>query len=531
MIGENLRRKPNDPGWLQAKGRAELLDGNNDDAVKSLERALESKPDSASLLADTGTAYYLRGKSTNQAIDYGRAVEYLGKALSKTPDDPVALFNHALACEQIYLYLQAIDDWEHYLRLDAQGEWADEARKRLAIVHEKTQKHEHSQVEPLLEPRQVAKAGATDNEIRASVDDRIEQYLRIAVVEWLPRAFPTSVSKTPSTDEKAALVVLASVLREEHDDSWLTDLLSHSANANFPAGLKALSESIVADERGDYSSAHSLAQTASRLFREAFNPAGELRAQAEEVYADHLLYEGDACLSLLRKLEIPLKQSTYAWLQAQMSLEQSNCADLVGNLGTYQRAIDQGIAEATDHRYNALLLRGLGFKAQAVSSSGDAKTGFSLAFQGLSTFWSHDIDLMKGYNLYTDMDTAADEIHLPILQITIWKEATALIDKHSDILQRAMAHRWYANAAYMANMPTLAIDEFRRPADCYPKRHKQLQQPAIIWTQKSGLQCLKQDKGIWIGRPLVSETLNQLLLPRPVSFRKSGLRMRGLRSR
>jgi CHAT domain-containing protein len=48
------------------------------------------------------------------------------------------------------------------------------------------------------------------------------------------------------------------------------------------------------------------------------------------------------------------------------------------------------------------------------------------------------------------------------LQTTIWKEATALIDKHSDVLQRAMAHRWYANAAYMADMPMLAIDEFKK---------------------------------------------------------------------
>ena len=44
LIGENLSKNPNDPEWLQARARAELLDGNYESAIKSLQHALEMQP-------------------------------------------------------------------------------------------------------------------------------------------------------------------------------------------------------------------------------------------------------------------------------------------------------------------------------------------------------------------------------------------------------------------------------------------------------------------------------------------------------
>ena len=141
LIGENLRKSPNDPAWLEARARADLLDGNYESAIKSLQLALETQPDSPALLTDLGSAYFVRAESANQPIDYGNAVESLGKALAKSPDDPVALFNHALACDRLFLYSQEMDDWEHYLRVDRQGEWSDDARRRLTALKEKLQQH------------------------------------------------------------------------------------------------------------------------------------------------------------------------------------------------------------------------------------------------------------------------------------------------------------------------------------------------------------------------------------------------------
>jgi tetratricopeptide (TPR) repeat protein len=137
LVGENLREHPNDPVWLQGKALTEILDGNYDEAIKTLDFALESHPDSAPLLADLGAAYYARGKAASRVSDYRNSVELLGKALAKNPNDLVALFNQALAYEQLSLYSQAVEVWERYLRIDPQSDWSDEARQRLNALRER----------------------------------------------------------------------------------------------------------------------------------------------------------------------------------------------------------------------------------------------------------------------------------------------------------------------------------------------------------------------------------------------------------
>jgi tetratricopeptide (TPR) repeat protein len=156
MISDRLRQNANDPLWVEYKGRAELLDGSYDEAIKTLLRALESRPDSPELLTDLGTAYFLRGKSGDRPVDFSNAIESFGKALAKNPDSPIALFNRALACEELFLYTAAINDWEQYLRIDPHGEWSDEARERLAEVKEKQLRREKSMAEPLLTPLEIA---------------------------------------------------------------------------------------------------------------------------------------------------------------------------------------------------------------------------------------------------------------------------------------------------------------------------------------------------------------------------------------
>jgi tetratricopeptide (TPR) repeat protein len=139
LIGEKLNKNPNDPTWLQAHARANLMDGNYEAAIESLQHALEEEPDSPGLLTDLGSAYFLRAESGNRPADLGNAIESFDQALAKSPEDPVALFNRAVACERMCLYAEAIHGWECYLRVDPQGEWPDDARKRLATLKQKRQ--------------------------------------------------------------------------------------------------------------------------------------------------------------------------------------------------------------------------------------------------------------------------------------------------------------------------------------------------------------------------------------------------------
>jgi len=462
LISENLRQSPNDTAWLRAKAQADLLDHNYESAIKSLELALESQPNSPPLLTDLASAYFERGEATNRPIDYGNALECLGKALGKAPDDPLALFNRAVVAEKLFLYSQAVDDWEHYLRVEPTGDWANDARRHLAGVKEKQQEHQQSGAGPLLGPREIAK-DAEDASLRAKIDGRIEEYLQLAVTAWLPQAFPLRRSEPSSIREaQTALAVLAVVTESLHSDPWLTDLLKGPRRALFPSAVQALAASVQSDDRGDYVEGRNLAARAAQLFQSMRNRAGELRSRAEEAYADHLLYDGRLCMHLVGDLSRPLKVHGYAWLQAEVSLEESNCTALLGELGHSKDAIVRGIREARSNNYLGLYLRGLGFEADAYANQGDPTTAFSLAIEGLGIFWSNQVDIMKGYNLYTDLDTAADDLKLSNLQVALWQQATALIDQHPDVLQRAMAHRWYGNSAYLAEMPQLAAAEFTK---------------------------------------------------------------------
>jgi len=460
QIKRQLKAKPDDPMWLHADGRADLLMLDYDSAIKTLHRALDLQPDSAPIMTDLASAYYQRAKSNKgREIDYGTAIEYLGRALTKSPDDSVALFNRALAEEAFHLYEPAIDDWQHYLRIDPSGAWADEANAKLKAVRELTGNKKSSLQSPYLAPSSVV-AKANTLELEQEINDRIEDYFQIAAKEWLPRAFPQTHQGRDAQDARRALEILAKAARDHHDDAWLSQLLVHPDAPRFNFAVARLAVAVKANDAGDYAGGLRAAHEARMLFRSTKSVAGELKAQTDEVYSNHLLYNGRACVSLQHDLSRRLQSLKYRWLQTQTLLEAANCDYLVGDFGAARSALESATLSAQHYHYPGLYLRGLGFQADSAASIGDPTKGFSLASSGLDSFWSNKVELMKGYNLYTDLDTAADDLRFAHLQVAIWREATTLIDLNPDLVQRAMAHRWYGNAAYLANLNDLAVREF-----------------------------------------------------------------------
>ena len=118
---------------------------------------LDAQPDSPALLTDLATAYFQRAVATDRAIDYGQTIELLGRTLAKTPDDPVALFNRAIALQKMFAYNEAIRDWEHYLRVDPKGSWADEARRRPVGLHRRP--HQPPAIRAAIETTPLPTAG------------------------------------------------------------------------------------------------------------------------------------------------------------------------------------------------------------------------------------------------------------------------------------------------------------------------------------------------------------------------------------
>jgi CHAT domain-containing protein/tetratricopeptide (TPR) repeat protein len=468
LIGENLRKSPNDPVWLQAKGRADLLVGNYESAIKSLQRALEIKPDDPTLLTDLGSAYFVRAETADRAIDYGNAVESLGKALAKSPDNPVALFNRALACESMFLYTQAVDDWEHYLRVDPQGEWSDDARKRLSALQAKLKRHEQSQAEPLFKPSDIARESTENDAVRAKIAERLEEYLNLAVTDWLPSAYPTArQAATDLSDLRASLPILAEVAIQKHADRWLTDLLASTSSPEFALAVEQLSIALKANDTGNNVLARQHAAAAERLFASARNDAGSLRARIEYLFASHDAQEGNHCLEAANGFESRLNNHSYTWLRAQFHLEQGTCYRLMGNLGESRRLYSRAGSEAEASGYSAIYLRAQDHLSGVLGAVGNLPESWATTQHALARFWSGQYPAMRGYNLYYELYELSRLSKQPYLQISVWCDGLALSESFSDNVLRAMAHSFMGHAAIAVDQPQNAEKEFTRASQLF----------------------------------------------------------------
>jgi CHAT domain-containing protein/predicted Zn-dependent protease len=462
LIGTSLEKHPENVNWLQAKARADLLDGSYESAIKTLRRALELDPDGLALLTDLASAYSQRGEERGQPADYGEAIELLGRVLARRPDDRVALYNRAIVSERAFLYKQAQADLERYLRIDPVGDWADDAHHRLELLREKTKDHDSRSSRPLLGFAGFAIARNPDsNDFANLVDTRFEDYMDQATSEWLPVAYETAFhQENQKSEARAAAEFLARLSISKHEDPWLSDLLSGSRAHHFPQAIAALSQSIKANKAGDYLSARIFASQAERLFETDRDEAGVLRARVENMFALHLSHEGQACLKAGDRWAREIESSPYRWIQSQFGFEYGMCKGITGKYGESLRSIDAAMEQAKDYGYKSAYLRGLGFASDLASTLGNVRNGWANAHKGLTAYWSGTFRPMLGYNLYTDLDTAADARKQPYLQVAIWEQALGLLDSDNDPLLRGMAHAWMAKAAIAANMRDVAAKEF-----------------------------------------------------------------------
>ncbi len=470
LIASQLASHPSDSSWLHAEAQADMLEGRYDAAVESLRHALELEPHSSALLTDLATANFQRARQEDRKVDFGAAYEHLSQALKLQPDDPVALFNRAIVAEHLFLYQQALDDWDHYLRVDPSSQWAEEARDKANAVREKLKEHQ-SKATPLLSSTQVAAmaSGAMPpSEVDQRIVDRIEEYLHEAVRSWLPQAFP---EKRANRDPRAAqaLFFLADLTRQQHGDRWLADLLGGSSAPHFAQAAAALARAVKANDDGDDDVSRQQADLAKQLFRASGSTAGVLRAEFEQTFAEQMTRRSQACRRRSIAAQAESMHYSYPWLQIQLGLEESVCSGLMGDLGTYEKAARRAHDRAQQAGYGALYLRTLGFVADSKFGTGDRAGGWKLVCTGLERYWSGQFPAVRGYNLYTNVTFAAEAAGQPNLELAIWREAVATIDASEELPLplRAWAHSFMAQAAKAAHQPEVAEFQYAEAARLY----------------------------------------------------------------
>ena len=453
LIARGLEKEPNSPVWLQAKGRADLLEGNYEAAIQSFQKALEIESNPASLETDLASAYFQRGEQGDRTSDYGKAIELLSKVLVKNPDDPIARFNRAIVNERMFLYRQALEDWEHYLRLDSNGEWANEANQHISNLRQKLNEQTRRATEPLLDPAAFVNTVNQGEDSENLVKGRTEEYLDTAIREWLPAA-------TSNPANTNALERLAVMLREAHQDPWLSDLLTAAPSKSFSLAVSALAEASNANAGGDFLRAKSSAIQAQQLFREIGSPAGTARSQLELLYAFDRAGQTRNCLATSDLLE--RNSGEYRWIKIQLYLERSNCLGQLGKFSESKQAIETSVSLGSESGYGVVSLRALGLAAALHTEQGNTPAAISLDREGLARYWDGVYPPIRAYQFYSDLGFHAEKLAQWNFALILAKEAVASIALTPQRLGEASARHRLAKTAVQASNPTLAIAEFDR---------------------------------------------------------------------
>lgn len=458
LIHSHLTREPGNPQWLDAKGRVDLLEANYEAAIQTFQRALDVEPNSPVLLVDTASAYFERAEIADRANDYSQAIEFLSRELAQNPGDPIALYNRALVNEKMFLFHQALEDWDRYLSIDAKGDWAEEARRHRDAVRQKIEQQKSGAAEPLLNPAEFVHQVNLNREQFVEADRRAEDYLDVAIREWLATAFRES--GTAEHSSLAALQTLGGLLSQRHRDRWLRDFLKSPPSPTQFAAVQKLLAAAQANLTGDYVLAQDTSTRAKQLFMLSGNVAGALRARFETLYAlqrsnrtnEHCIREGNSMAGLLRERH-------YEWLESQLFMERSLCMTQMGRFHEAQQDLDNALTACEKSNYQTLYLRALGMVAGLHRGE---STVYSVDRQGLSRYWNGTYPPARAFQFYSDMAFASEDAARWNMALAAAKDAVNAISLAKQPLIEGLARYQLARYALIAGDRALADSESNR---------------------------------------------------------------------
>ena len=366
-IERRLLSHPDDWTWLHARGRAQLLEWQYDESIRSLRSAMDlsganSGSRYAEMLVDLATAYYERAQAGERPIDYSSAIEYLSKAIQLYPSLPVAYFNRAIVFEKKFDYFHAIEDWKRYLALDPHGTWSEEARARLAELEHKmgaSRRDDPNRLNDLTEYRleTAMRSGMADLEAGSALARQMSLENRD---NWLVDAL--AVRSQPAVGVLGAMVESRSALRISQFPAE-SGRLAKLRTASLPPPLRVWAAFEIL-----FRATHSPAV--------AFEPAG--LASVVELAQAH----------------------GYWWLLGQVLLERSS-SRMVQARWQDASAIHTLVRQmAGQHRFPLLEMRAAGFLDIQFAQTGRYREAAQIENQELMHFWKRPIPWLRAEVYY-----------------------------------------------------------------------------------------------------------------------------------
>lgn len=380
-IQKHLKRKPEDPEWLHAEGRAALLVWDFETAIKSFQMASDLGARSADFSVDFASAYFERAERTRSQVDYARAIEKLGQALERNPSEISALFNRAIIRAKLYQYDLAIADFEEYIRRAPNAGWRDEAKQRLADLRKR-------------------RARVFTRQPTEPPDLRSELLLENAM---------TSGIRVYSRSNWHALDAEAKTMYAEHGDPWLMQVMRLRGGSKLLRAIDALSAmaALRTVAAGDYSTLGAQVE-----FINSIQLPKPLR-----IWRDYeLLYHRTRTLGVANCLDTTdLREASqsFPWFEAQVLLESSLCAAGRQDFAAAAAAVDEAARIAQAHNLRATLIRVPNFRGQRMVETGFYSEAFQTATEALATLEGGGFPLRRSYDFHVIILAAATQLALP----------------------------------------------------------------------------------------------------------------------
>jgi CHAT domain-containing protein len=451
-IASELEKDADDAKWLELLARAEMLELSPEDAIANLKHALERRPDDPNMMADLGMAYALRAEvQPGRAVDYAYAIDYLEHSLRTRPKSLVTVFNLALVFEDMNSVDDAIREWRRYLALDPSGPWCVEVQRRLTDLEQKKR------------IRQAALEQISDkipDRLLRSIDKGAtvepEEYLDIAVTEWLPRRWE-DVRYQHVLDELAKRFI------KQHNDPWLQDALAAKPTKDVVNGLTALAAAVKANLSDETDRALEESTEASRKLRAADSNAAAVRSQWEHIYALHWSAESASnCINEASVVAEYAEAQGYSRILGQVLIERGNCRAITSDSAGAGEDFARGLRVASEAGYDELALRASGILADLQTESGNMMAAWTSGVEGLAKFWRGTYSGIRAQQIYFNLGRSAKGLGLLQTSHVFRRAAVSALAETAHHRLEAIERGNLARAAVEAGSPLEAVAELDR---------------------------------------------------------------------
>lgn len=401
---------------LRVQGRANLLTCHPEESIKEYKDALRSNPADASLQLELGIAFALNANAANP-LEYEGALEHTLKADPKIAE---SLYDSALLFEQVQLLRQARQSWVKTAAAESVDQWKKESDQRRTALEDRLAAHDRK-ITALSKPESYLAAS------KGLQKEGEELALENATRDWL--------AKIGQPDALKAVQQLGTLLRQDHDDRWLGDLLKTRSVPGFQPALVQLTKAVRLNLKGEYQHAAEAADSAEQFFQKIHNPAGQLRAQLELIYSLHRRTKDDDCLSALGVpgdeakpgyFEIEAHEKKYIWIEAYAQLEHISCLTDKRRHEVIEIRKD-AYAWINSTGYSGLALRSLGFLTEAYVAADSRLKTWREAQQGLRTFWLTPLPVIRVYAFYYTLANSAHNAGNLHAALAVLREGTLLM--------------------------------------------------------------------------------------------------------